>query len=170
MPAKKKTAPKKKPAPKKTAAKKRSSPSAGSSQLTQLRGMVSQLRKRIEQETKARKLDSRLVTEAKKARDQVTKQVTALRDQGKKLASQLASTLTDAKKREQARQEALAVVAELRAELERRTDELKRKTLELRDLAAESAQKARDIIQSEAPEPAPAEPKPGSSEGGETQV
>jgi|SRR5208282_1642404 len=162
---------KKKTAPKKKAAKKRSSPSPGSSQLTQLRGMIAQLRKRIEQEAKARKLDSRLLAEAKKARDQVTKQVTAMRDQGKKLASQLASTLTDAKKREKARQDAVAVVAELRDELGRKTEELKRKTLELRDLAAESVQRARDIIQSESPEPPPPpEPKPGPSEGGEPQA
>ncbi len=163
MAAKKKAAPKRKPAKRSTRA------SAGSSQLAQLRTMVSQLRKRIEQEAKARKLDSRLLVEARKARDEVMKQVGALRDQGKKLADQLRGALTDAKKREQAREEAVKLVSELRAELASRTEEVRRKTVELKNLAQESAERARQIITSEAPQTATSgEPvsKPGENEGG----
>lgn len=155
MPQKKKTDSKPKPA------RKRTKPAASGSQLMQLRSMVSQLRDRIEKEAHARKLDSRLISEAKRARDEIVRQVTSLRDQGKKLAEQLQSTLTDAKKREKARQDAVAIVTELRDELARKTEDLRLKTLELRDLAQESAQRAREIIQG-AP---PARP-PGSSETG----
>jgi hypothetical protein len=155
MPQKKKTVSKGNPA------RKRTKPAASGSQLMQLRSMVSQLRDRIEKEARARKLDSRLINEAKRARDEVVRQVTSLRDQGKKLAEQLQSTLTDAKKREKARQDAVAIVTELRQELARKTEDLRLKTLELRNLAQESAQRAREIIQG-AP---PARP-PGSGEAG----
>ena len=156
MPQKKKTVSKGKPA------RKRTKPAASGSQLMQLRSMVSQLRDRIEKEAHARKLDSRLISEAKRARDEIVRQVTSLRDQGKRLAEQLHSTLTDAKKREKARQDALAIVTELREELARKTEDLRSKTLELRDLAQESAQRAREIIQGARP-PAP---PPGSGEAG----
>jgi len=156
MPQKKKTVSKGKPA------RKRTKPAASGSQLMQLRSMVSQLRDRIEKEAHARKLDSRLISEAKRARDEIVRQVTSLRDQGKRLAEQLQSTLTDAKKREKARQDALAIVTELRQELARKTEDLRLKTLELRNLAQESAQRAREIIQGARP-PAP---PPGSGEAG----
>ena len=156
MPQKKKTVSKGKPA------RKRTKPAASGSQLMQLRSMVSQLRDRIEKEAHARKLDSRLISEAKRARDEIVRQVTSLRDQGKRLAEQLQSTLTDAKKREKARQDALAIVTELRQELARKTEDLRLKTLELRNLAQESAQRAREIIQGDRP-PAP---PPGSGEAG----
>ena len=155
MPQKRKTGTKRKPARKST------KPAASGSQLAQLRDMVSQLRARIEKEAHARKLDSRLISEAKRARDEIVRQVTSLRDQGKKLAGQLQSTLTDAKKREKARQDALAIVSELREELARKTEDLRLKTVELRNLAQESAQRAREIIQG-----APPAPPPGSSEAG----
>ena len=156
MPQKKKTVSKRRPA------RKRTKPAASGSQLMQLRSMVSQLRDRIEKEAHARKLDSRLISEAKRARDEIVRQVTSLRDQGKRLAEQLQSTLTDAKKREKARQDALAIVTELRQELARKTEDLRLKTLELRNLAQESAQRAREIIQGARP-PAP---PPGSGEAG----
>ena len=151
MPQKKKRVSKPKPA------RKRTKPAAGGSQLSQLRSMVSQLRARIEKEARARKLNTSLINEAKRARDQIVRQVTSLRDQGKKLAEQLQSTLTDSKKREKARQDALAIVTELREELARKTEDLRLKTVELRNLAQESAQRAREIIQG-AP---PAHPEPG---------
>jgi len=155
MPQKKKTGSKPKPA------RKRTKPAASGSQLEQLRAMVSQLRARIEKEAHARKLDSRLISEAKRARDEIVRQVTSLRDQGKKLAEQVQSTLTDAKKREKARQDALAIVTDLREELARKTEDLRLKTVELRNLAQESAQRAREIIQG-----APRTPPPGSGEAG----
>ena len=155
MPQKRKTGSKRKPA------RKRTKPAASGSQLEQLRAMVSQLRARIEKEAHARKLDSRLISEAKRARDEIVRQVTSLRDQGKKLAEQVQSTLTDAKKREKARQDALAIVTDLREELARKTEDLRLKTVELRNLAQESAQRAREIIQR-----APHTPPPGSGEAG----
>jgi hypothetical protein len=152
---------KRKTGSKRTPARKPTQPAASGSQLAQLRTMVSQLRARIEKEAHARKLDSRLISEAKRARDEIVRQVTSLRDQGKKLAEQLQSTLTDAKKREKARQDALAIVTELREELARKTEDLRLKTVELRNLAQESAQRAREIIQG-----APHTPPPGSGETG----
>jgi chromosome segregation ATPase len=158
MPEKRKTVSKRKPARKPT------KPAASGSQLEQLRSVVSQLRARIEKEAHARKLDSRLISEAKRARDEIVRQVTSLRDQGKKLAEQLQSTLTDAKKREKARQDALAIVTELREELARKTEDLRLKTVELRNLAQESAQRAREIIQGAPPAPPPASGEAGSKE------
>ena len=158
MPQKMKTGSKRKPA------RKRTKPAASGSQLEQLRAMVSQLRARIEKEAHARKLDSRLISEAKRARDEIVRQVTSLRDQGKKLAEQVQSTLTDAKKREKARQDALAIVTDLREELARKTEDLRLKTVELRNLAQESAQRAREIIQGVPPAPHPGPGEPGSKE------
>jgi chromosome segregation ATPase len=158
MPQKRKTVPKGNPA------RKRTKPAASGSQLEQLRAMVSQLRARIEKEAHARKLDSRLINEAKRARDEIVRQVTSLRDQGKKLAEQVQSTLTDAKKREKARQDALAIVTELREELARRTEDLRLKTVELRNLAQESAHRAREIIQGAPPAPPPGSGETGSKE------
>jgi len=159
---------KKKAAARRSPAARRSRSASGSSQIQQLRATVKQLRKRIEEEARARRLDSRLIAEARRARDQLTKQVTALRDQGKKLAEQLRGILTDSKKREKARQDALAVVAELREELARRTEELRQKTLELKDLARESADRAREIIQRDVSSPPsqPEPPKPAEDESG----
>ncbi len=76
------------------------------------------------------------------------RQVTALRDQGKKLADQLRGTLADAEKRRQARDEALAIVGELREELSRRIEELRSQTAELADLARKSAERAHGLIES----------------------
>jgi chromosome segregation ATPase len=160
MPQKRKTVPKGKPA------RKRTQPAASGSQLEQLRAMVSQLRARIEKEAHARKLDSRLINEAKRARDEIVRQVTSLRDQGKKLAEQVQSTLTDAKKREKARQDALAIVTELREELARKTEDLRLKTVELRNLAQESAHRAREIIQGGPPAPPPGSGEAGGKEEG----
>jgi len=55
---------------------------------------------------KVRKLDARLDTEAKKARDELTKKIASLRERARKLALGLKSTLGDADKREQALKEA----------------------------------------------------------------
>jgi len=148
MPQKRKTVPKRR-----SAAGGSSKPAASTSQLDQLRSMVSQLRKRIEEEARARKVNTRLIEEARRARDQVMQHVTALRDQGKNLAEQLRATLTDAKKREKARQDAMAAIGELREELARRTEEVRLKTVELKNLAQESAQRARDIIQGSSSQP-----------------
>ncbi len=141
------------------ARKASSTAGAGGRQLRQLRATVNALRRRLEREAKARKLDSRLLAGAKKARGQVAKQMSALRDQGRKLAAQLRAALGDANKREQARKQALAKIAELRADLVRKTGDLKRKSEELRRLAQESAERAREIIRGEG-EASAAQPSP----------
>jgi chromosome segregation ATPase len=140
-------------AAKKRAPKSRKTSDASARQLAQLRATVKQLRTRLERETRARRLENRVLAEAKKARASVTAQVDALRKQGRKLAAQLKSTLTNAKSREAARKEALKMVAALKADLARRSGELRRKSEELRKLAQESAERAREIIRSESPPP-----------------
>jgi chromosome segregation ATPase len=145
-------------------------------QLAQLRKTVKELRTRLERETKARKIEARVKSEAQKARAQLASQISSLRDQGRKLATNLKSALGDAGKRDAARQQALAKIAELKAEyakksaemrseLSRTTAELARKSEELKKLAGEAAHRAVEIIRSEEPQQAaPATPMGGSSE------
>jgi hypothetical protein len=128
-------------------------PSAGSvaaRELDQLKKKVKELTLKLEREVKARKLDARLTAEAKKAGAQLTKEITALRDHGRKLASQLKSTVGDARKREQALKEARAKAAELREELGRKTADLRRKSGELKKLAEKSAHRATAIVRGDA--------------------
>lgn len=141
-------------------------------ELGQLRKRVKELTLKLGSEVKARKLDARLAAEARKARDQLNKQVKALSEQGRKMAGELKSTLGDANKRQQALKEARDKVAELRAELGRKAGELKRKSEELRKIAVESAHRAAAAVRGEHEYPAagsaPAEPPPiAPSEPGE---
>src|SRR5258708_11910801 len=85
-------------------------------QLAQLRKTVKGLRVKLERETRARMIEARVKSEAQKARAQLASQIAALRDQGRKLATNLKSALGDASKREAARQHTLANIAELKAE------------------------------------------------------
>jgi uncharacterized coiled-coil DUF342 family protein len=126
-----------------------------SAQLKQLRKNVEQLKTRLQKEAKGRSLDARLLKEAKGARDRLAKQIGALRDQGTRLSRDLRRALSDADKREQARQQAMSKIAELRSELTRRTEELRHKSEELARLARESAGRARDIIMGEEQHHAP---------------
>src|SRR5216683_5761082 len=107
-------------------------------ELAQLKNKVKELTLKLEREAKARKLDARLAVDAKKARAQLTKEITAVREHGRKLASQLKSTLGDASKREQALKAARAKVAELKEELGHKTADLRSKSGELKELAKES--------------------------------
>jgi septal ring factor EnvC (AmiA/AmiB activator) len=142
----------------KTSTVMRGAGSALARELDQLRNKVKDLTLRLEREIKARKLDVRVAAEAKKAREQLTRQIKALREQGRKLASELKSTLGDADKRKRALSEAHGKIADLRAQLARKTGELKRKSEELKKLAAESAHRAAEIMRGDA-EPA-IEPTP----------
>jgi chromosome segregation ATPase len=151
---------------KKKPARKQSAAANPTRQIAALRAEVKALRTKLERESRAGQLNVRLLSDAKKARAQLTKQITALRTQGGKLAAQLKSTLGDSKRRDAARKEAMARVAELRKELAHRTDELRRKSEELRRLAQESAHRAVDIIRSEAQPPAP-KPEPEPTFGAE---
>ena len=137
-------------------------------QVEQLRKSVKILKLKLEREVKARKLEQRVKSEAKAAGAKLTTQLKSLRDQGKKLATDLKSALSDASKREAARKEALAKIAELkaqyaktstglRAELSQKTAELRRKSEELMKLAGQSAHRAAEIIRSEEHHPAEAE-------------
>jgi chromosome segregation ATPase len=120
-----------------------------SAQLKQLRKTVVQLKSRIEKETKAQTTASKVVAEAKKARESLMAQMKTLRDEGSHLAKELKRALGDADRREAARRQAVDKIAELRAQLAHRTEELKRKSEELGKLAMESAGRAKDIIMSE---------------------
>ncbi len=127
----------------------RAAGAAGPGEIKQLRAMVRELRARLESETRKHRLDFRLLEEAKKAGARMSEHISGLREQGRKLAKQFQKTLGDAKSREKARAEAMAKVAELRAELRRKTEELKRKSAELVKLAKESAERARVIVTEE---------------------
>lgn len=137
-------------------------------QVEQLRKSVKILKLKLEREMKARKLEARIKSEAKAAGARLSTQLKSIRDQGKKLATELKSALGDASKREAARKEALARIAQLkaqysrtstglRAELSQKTAELRRKSEELMKLAGQSAQRAAEIIRSEEHHPAAAE-------------
>lgn len=134
-----------------------------STRLDQVRATVNKLRAKLVAEAKRRKLDLRVLTDAKQARLQVTTQVNALRKQGQDLARQLKKALSDAKSREQARQQALAKIGELREELKRRGDELRQKSAALAKLVKESAAQALEIARSEA---GAQRPTPGPSAAG----
>jgi chromosome segregation ATPase len=160
---------------KKKPAKRRKAAKPASGQLEQLRKTVKALRVKLERETKARKIEARVKSEAQKARAQLASQIAALREQGRKLASELKSALGDASKRDSARRQALATIeelkqgyakksAELRSELSRTTAELARKSEELKKLAGEAAHRAVEIIRSEAPQAAPGASSSGGSE------
>jgi predicted nuclease with TOPRIM domain len=112
---------------------------------------VQELRKKLIEAGHKRRLDVRVLNEAKRAREQVSKQMTMLREQGRKLASELKTALSESDRRHKAREAALAKIAELKADLTRKTDELKRKSHELAQLARESAAKAHAIIEEKAP-------------------
>jgi chromosome segregation ATPase len=133
-------------------ARPRGAASAPAGQLTQLRATLQELRAKLAQATHKRRLDVRMLNEAKRAREQVSRQMNALREQGRKLAGELRKALTESDRRHQAREQALAKIAELKAELIRKTEALKRKSHELGQLARESAHRARTILQGEQPE------------------
>jgi chromosome segregation ATPase len=120
-----------------------------SAQLKQLQKTVVLLKSRLEKEAKANATASKVVAEAKKARDALMGQLKTLRDEGSYLTKELKRALGDADKREAARRQAVEKLAELRAELARRTEELKRKSEELAKLARDSAERAKDIVLSE---------------------
>ena len=124
-------------------------------QLEQLRKTAKVLRVKLERETRARKIEARIKSEAQKARAVLASQIAALRDQGRKLATGLKSALGDASKRDAARQQAIAKISELRSELSRTTAELARKSEELRKLAGESAHRAVEIIRGQEHHAAP---------------
>jgi len=142
-------------------------------QLKQLRATIQQLQAKLAQEVKRRKLDLRVLEEAKRARAGVTQQMTALRAQGQKLAQQLKKAVGDANSREQARKEAAALVKELRAELRGKANELRQKSAELEKMVKESLGRIREIVHHEAPsshippEAPPSEPSEPDETGSE---
>ena len=80
--------PAKKKGPRKT---RRAATSPAHRQVEQLRKSFKAIKIKLERETKARKIEARIKSEAEKARAQLTVQLKALREQGKKLASELKS-------------------------------------------------------------------------------
>lgn len=114
-----------------------------------------------------RKLESRLLDEAKKFRSRIAKEVATLKAQGRRLAVELKKMATESARRRRTRDQALAKIAALRAEVTRKTEELRRKSAELTRLAQDSAERARAILGGErlsapeaAAEPAPPQPPP----------
>lgn len=121
-------------------------PAAG--RIAQLEAMVGKLRASLLAEAQRRKLDQRVVAEAKRARDAVIRQMSALRAQGLKLAGQIKRAAAEKHTLEQARRAALAKAEELRAELHEKSEEVRRTSAELAKLARESATRAREIVHS----------------------
>ena len=155
---------------KKKPAQRRKAAQPATRQLEQLRKTIKSLKVRLEREIRARKVEARVKAKAQKARAQLASQIAALRDQGRKLASEVKSALGDAHKREAARKQALDKIAELKAEygkksaelrseLTRATTDLAHKTEELRKLAGEAAHRAVGIIRGEEPHPSEASPR-----------
>lgn len=125
--------------------------------LKQLRETVEHLKARLQREAARRGADLAMLSDAKKARQALAGQFNALKRQGMRLSRELKKALSDSDRREKARQQALAKIGELRAELARKTGDLRRKSEELAKLACASAGRARDILRGEAPASAPAE-------------
>ncbi len=166
MPTKKKPSRARKPASRsrKTSSVRGSLSAMASAQLKQLRKTVVQLKSRLEKEARANATASKVISEAKKAREALMGQMKTLRDEGGRLGKELTRALGDADKREAARRQALEKVAALRAELGKRTGELKRKSEELANLAIDSASRAKDIIMSEGPAAASGSPATAKTE------
>jgi chromosome segregation ATPase len=138
-------------------------------ELDQLKKKVKELALRLEHEAKARELAARLTAEAKKAREQLTREIKALHEHGRKMASELKSAITDANKRKRTVEEARGKIARLRAELGRKTADLKHRSEELKKLAGESAHRAAVIIRGasqSAAEPAQSSAESTASEPG----
>jgi seryl-tRNA synthetase len=155
MPTKKKASPSRRQTARRSSpASKRLKPKSGgvsamaSAPLKQLRKTVNELKTRLAKEAKASSTSSKLVAEARKARETVLGQVKALRDQGARLSKELKKALGDTNRHKVGREQALAKIAELRAELGRRTQEVKSKSEELAKLAMDSAGRAKNIIMS----------------------
>ncbi len=114
--------------------------------IAQLEAMVRKLRASLVAEARRRKLDQRVLSEVKRARDGMAKQLSALRAQGLKLAAQIKRAAQENLTVEQARRTALANVEELRTELHDKSEEVRRTSAELAKLARESATRAREIV------------------------
>jgi chromosome segregation ATPase len=119
-------------------------------ELDLLKKKVKELTLRLERQAKARTLEAQLDAEAKKSRVRLAKEMTAVREHGRKLASQLKAALGDASKRDQTLKEARAKVAELKEELGHKTADLRRKSGELNKLAEEAAHRAAAIMRGDA--------------------
>jgi chromosome segregation ATPase len=129
-------------------AAKSARPAAPTGRMAQLETMVRKLRASLAAEAQRRKLDQRVMSEVKRARDGMAKQLSALRAQGLKLAAQIKRAAQENHTVEQARRTALAKVEELRTELHNKGEEVRRTSAELAKLARESATRAREIVHS----------------------
>ncbi len=124
----------------------KSAKSASPGRIAKLEAMIGKLRLSLVAETKRRKLDQRVLAEAKRARDAVARQMSALRAQGSKLATQIKHAAHENRMLEQARKTALAKVEEMRAELHEKSEEVRRTSADLAKLARESATRARELV------------------------
>jgi chromosome segregation ATPase len=136
---------------------------AVSKELSQLRKKADELRARLDAEMKRREINSKLLQEVKKARDQVAAELRVLRQQAAKGASELKKALTDAARREQAHKTAAAKIEQLKAELAKKTTELKQKSTELARFVKETAAKAKVISGESLPTPPPTTTEPSTA-------
>ncbi len=107
---------------------------------------MQKLRANLVAEAQRRKLDQRVLSEARKARDVVARQLSALRAEGLKVAGQLKRAAQDNHALESAQRAALARIEELRVELHDKGEEVRRTSAELAKLARESAARAKEIV------------------------
>jgi hypothetical protein len=121
---------------------------AAPGRIAKLEAMVDKLRASLVAEAQRRKLDQRVLSEVKRARDGMAKQMSALRAEGLKLAAQIKRVALENHTLEQARRTALAKVEELRAELHEKGEEVRRTSAELAKLARGSATRALEIVHS----------------------
>lgn len=121
---------------------------AAPGRVAQLEAIVQKLRASLVAEAQRRKLDQRVLSEVKRARDGLAKQLSALRAQGLKLTAQIKQAAHENHALEQARHTAMATVEKLRTELHDKGEEVRRTSAELAKLARESATRAREIVHS----------------------
>ena len=107
---------------------------AAPGRIAQLEAIVNKLRASLIAEAQRRKLDQRVLSEVKRARDGMAKQMSALRAEGLKLAAQIKRAANENHTLEQARRTALAKVEGLRAELHDKGEEVRRTSAELAKL------------------------------------
>ncbi|HTW87274.1 MAG TPA: hypothetical protein VMD75_04635 [Candidatus Binataceae bacterium] len=107
-------------------------------ELNQLKATVKGLKNRLLAEARRRQVDAKLIVAARKARQAVNLQITQLRAEGRKLASDLKATLDRVKRHASASRDAQAQVKTLTAQLRRKDQELATKDAEIERLTKEA--------------------------------
>ena len=106
---------------------------------------MQKLRANLVAEAQRRKLDQRVLSEARKARDVVARQLSALRAEGLKVAGQLKRAAQDNHALESAQRAALARIEELRVELHDKGEQCGALPPSWRNWHASSRARERDV-------------------------